>query len=411
MPLYDDAMQIVNNALFAAKPDEAVKKALENINLKDKNRVLLISIGKAAWHMANAAKSVLGKRIDGGVVITKYKHSVGDIPPLKIYEAGHPVPDENTILATDAALSAVENLCENDAVLFLVSGGGSALFEKPKVSLDELKDITTQLLKKGCDIVETNTIRKRLSYVKGGQFALRCEPAHVYAIVLSDILGDPLDMIASGPAYPDSATSDDAKAIIKKYSLELSPQALELMKIETPKELKNVTTQITGSVSQLCASAKKTANKLGYKPIILTDTLRCEAREAGSFIASIAEHYQDTEKSLAFIMGGETIVRVKGSGKGGRNQEIALAASKVLSTCKKTCVFSVGSDGTDGPTDAAGGYVDNKSLKKFNKAGVSVDEYLLNNDAYNALEKIGGLIITGPTGTNVNDLTVLLIKR
>ena len=148
MPLYDDAMQIVNNALFAAKPDEAVKKALQNIKLKDKNRVLLISIGKAAWHMANAAISVLGERINGGVVITKYEHAQGDIPPLKIYEAGHPVPDENTLLATDEALSAVENLSEDDAVLFLVSGGGSALFEKPRVSLDELKDITTQLLKK-----------------------------------------------------------------------------------------------------------------------------------------------------------------------------------------------------------------------------------------------------------------------
>lgn len=411
MSLYQDAKHIMDQALLSALPDTAVQKALSDLNLNDDGRVVLIAIGKAAWQMAKAALDALGERVDSGVVITKHDHSMGDLPRVEVYEAGHPVPDEDTIVATRAALQAVSGLSEKDTVLFLVSGGGSALFEDPVVSLEELKDITGQLLAAGCDIVETNTIRKRLSKVKGGRFAQVCSPARVFSIVLSDILGDPLDMIASGPAYADSSTGEDARDIIKRYNLNLRERAMAAMAEETPKSLSNVTTKVTGSVTQLCASAAQTAKELGYEPLVLTASLRCEAREAGAFLGAMAEYHQHTDKSLAFICGGETVVRLVGDGLGGRNQEIALAAVPYLAASRDTCLFSLGSDGTDGPTDAAGGLVDHTTAKKFKDKGLDDRALLANNDAYLALKAVDALIMTGPTGTNVNDVTVLLIKR
>lgn len=305
----------------------------------------------------------------------------------------------------------VDGLQADDAVLFLVSGGGSALFEQPLVSLEELMDLTGQMLRAGCDIVEMNTIRKRLSRVKGGRFAQACLPATVFAIILSDIIGDPLDMIASGPAAPDTTTCEEALAIARRLDLKLSSQAQAALMEETPKDLPNVHSFITGSVTQLCLSAARTAKELGYEPTILTASLRCEAREAGSFLASIAAYHQDSKKSLAFLCGGETVVHVKGDGKGGRNQEIALSAALALDGLADTCLFSIGSDGTDGPTDAAGGIVDGHTARKLRQKGIDLRRTLDDNDAYHALLAVEGLIITGPTGTNVNDLSVLLIKR
>ena len=255
-----------------------------------------------------------------------------------------------------------------------------------------------------------NTIRKRLSAVKGGRFALRCAPARIEAVVLSDILGDPLDMIASGPACPDSSTCADALRVAEKYRLSLSGTALRLLHEETPKELDNVHTQITGSVRELCAAASRSCEKLGYTPILLTDQLCCEAKEAGSVLASVLKTHASEKKPLAFIAGGETVVKLTGHGKGGRNQELALSAAKGISGLESAAVFSVGSDGTDGPTDAAGGYVDGDSCAALAALGLSVDAVLQDNDAYHALEKIGGLIITGPTGTNVNDVAVALLR-
>lgn len=411
MDLYQDAKTIMDEALRAALPDTAVRRALTEINLSGIRKLVLIAIGKAAWQMGKAAADALGDRVHSGVIITKHSHSQGEIPRIRVFEAGHPVPDTDTITATRAALDEVRGLGGDDAVLFLVSGGGSALFEDPKVPLSELADITRQLLAAGCGIVEINTVRKRLSRVKGGRFAQACAPARVHAIVLSDILGDPLDMIASGPAYPDSSTAADAHAIIDRYKLRLGAGALAAMEEETPKSLDNVTTEITGSVTQLCLSAAETAKALGYAPTILTASLACEAREAGSFLSSIARYHQGSRQSLAFICGGETVVHLKGSGKGGRNQEIALAAALQLPGCRETCIFSLGSDGTDGPTDAAGGYADEHTLARMRDAGLNPQKMLDNNDAYHALKAVDSLIITGPTGTNVNDVTVLLIKR
>lgn len=410
MSLHQDAEYIMKSALNAAQPDTAVKKALKEIKFNN-GKVILVSAGKAAWQMAKAAYDELSDKIDGGVVVTKYDHSKGPIENIEICEAGHPVSDDNSYNATEKALNYVKNLTEKDSVLFLVSGGGSALFEKPMIKAEESQSITKQLLACGADIVEINTIRKRLSAVKGGRFAQICNPAHVYAIILSDIIGDPLDMIASGPAYPDSSTTEDALEIVKKYNLQLSDEAMKLLKTETPKKLDNVTTFVTGSVKQLCAAAAASSAELGYEPHFLTASLNCEAREAGAFLASIARDHQDSKKSLAFFAGGETIVHLTGHGKGGRNQEIALSAAAGIKELQDTCVFSLGSDGTDGPTDAAGGYVDGTTCSSLLKQGTKIHEVLADNDAYNALKKTDGLIITGPTGTNVNDISVLLIKR
>jgi len=402
-----NADAIVAASIKAVLPDEAVKRAL--VGKEFPGRVLLVSAGKAAWQMAKAAYDCLGDRIEGGVVVTKYDHVKGPIGNFICCEAGHPVPDENSFAGTQKALDLVSGLSEKDTVLFLLSGGGSALFEKPLVPGEVLQDITGQLLACGADIVEINTIRKRLSGVKGGRFAQSCAPAQVFSIVLSDILGDPLDMIASGPAVPDTSTCQQAIAIAEKYQLKLTDQARALLAQETPKELTNVTTLINGSVRELCTAAANASRELGYEPVILTDQLCCQAKEAGSFLASILKTHAGSGKKMAFIAGGETVVQLIGKGKGGRNQELALAAAVGIAGIPGAAVFSVGSDGTDGPTDAAGGYTDYETAAELKAQGVEVFQVLQNNDAFHALEKFGGLIITGPTGTNVNDVAVALL--
>lgn len=408
--LRQDADTIIASSLKAVLPDAAVRRALESEAFCPQGgRILLVAVGKAAWQMAHTAVAALG-RVDEGIVITKYGHVRGTIPGVTCYEAGHPVPDENSFAATEKVLTMVQNLTDKDTVLFLLSGGGSALFEKPLIPGAELQELTNMLLAGGADIVEMNTIRKRLSAVKGGRFALACAPAKIFSIVLSDILGDPLDMIASGPAVPDSSTGEQAIAIARKYRLPLSKEANACLTQETPKKLNNVTTQITGSVRELSKAATAACRTLGYTPILLTDRLCCEAREAGSFLGSIARTHAGQGQKLAFIAGGETIVHLTGNGSGGRNQELALAAAPELSGLTGCCVFSIGSDGTDGPTDAAGGYTDGDTCASLAAHGLDVFTVLQNNNAYPALKTVDGLIITGATGTNVNDVSVALIQ-
>ena len=409
--LRKDAHHIMQAALASANPDHAVKEALKHLTLPADGRLVLVALGKAAWQMAKAAHEALHGRIDRGIIITKHGHAQGALPGLVIREAGHPVPDEHSFAATGEALAMVAGLSPQDVVLLLVSGGGSALFEQPTIPPAELMDITHQLLRSGADIVQMNTIRKRLSRVKGGRFALACAPAQVFSVVLSDIIGDPLDMIASGPAYPDASTSEQALDIAERYGLTLSAAARDCLKQETPKELHNVETHITGSVRVLCDAAAEAASALGYRAQVLTDSLNCEAREAGSFLAAMARYHQPTTESLCFIAGGETVVRLTGKGKGGRNQEIALAGAQGIAGLRDTAVFSLGSDGTDGPTDAAGGYADGFTAEKLAAKGIQIHEVLKHNDAYHALQAVDGLIITGPTGTNVNDISVVLLKR
>ena len=405
--LHEDALHIVTSAIDAVKPDAAVRRALQGVTFP--GRVFLVAVGKAGWQMAHAALQCLPTPPAQGIVVTKYGHVSTDLPGIRCLEAGHPVPDENSFAATQAVLDMTADLSPADTVLFLLSGGGSALFESPLVPGAELQAITRQLLACGADIVEMNTIRKRLSAVKGGRFAAHCAPAKVQTIVLSDILGDPPDMIASGPTAPDLSCCDEALKIAEKYDLQLSPTARTCLGTETPRHLDNVQMQIIGSVRELCAAAAAQCRALGYEPLYLTDRLNCEAREAGRFLAAIARSHANDGKKQAFIAGGETVVRLTGSGLGGRNQEIALAAAENLSGLSNAAVISVGSDGTDGPTDAAGGYADGGTQAALASAGWNIADALRQNDAYHALQSVNGLVHTGPTGTNVNDVAIALV--
>lgn len=406
--LRKDAETIIADSIREVQPDSAVIRALKETTLNGK--IKLVAAGKAAWQMAKAASNYLGERLEQGIVITKYGHVRGELPRIRCCEAGHPVPDEGSFDAARKALALTENLTKDDTVLFLLSGGGSALFELPLIPAEALQDVTRQLLACGADIVEINTLRKRLSAVKGGRFAQHCAPAKVFSIILSDILGDPPDMIASGPTCPDSSTCADAMEIVRRYDLSLREETKQLLMVETPKALANARWMITGSVRELCDAAARSCRKLGYEPFFLTDRLCCQAREAGSVMASILRTHAGDGKKLAFLAGGETVVRLTGSGKGGRNQELALAAAEGISGLSNAALFSVGSDGTDGPTDAAGGFVDGATRQRLLEEGIHIDQVLLNNDAYHALQRTDGLIFTGPTGTNVNDVTVGLVE-
>ena len=405
-----DAAEIFREALFEMLPDRAVKRSLSRVRLKDE--IILIGIGKASWIMAKAASEELKERIVSGAIVTKYGHSQGPLPGIEIYEAGHPLPDSNTLKATEKILEITRQAGKDQTILFLVSGGGSALFEKPahRLPIRFLSDITSRLLLSGADISELNTVRKHLSSVKGGRFAVHCMPAAIFQITLSDVLGDRPDMIASGPAVPDPSTSGEALAVIKKYKIPLSPEIESALRSETPKSLDNVSFEIAGNVTGLCRAAKIAAEKRGYISEIVTDRLDGEARLAGYMAAERAldELGKSAEAKRCLIWGGETTVKVKGSGKGGRSQEVALAAAEKISGSGNIVILSAGSDGTDGPTDAAGGIVDGLTWGKIRSVSYDPVEMLENNDSYNALELAGALLKTGPTGTNVNDLVIAL---
>ena len=404
--LRKDAEIIINEAITEVLPDKAVKEALKDFK-KPEGKLIMVAVGKAAYTMGKTAAEIVD--IDGGIIISKYNHIKSPVENIICEEAGHPVLDQNGIDATKTAIELVSNLTDKDEVLFLLSGGASALFEAPLIPLKDLQNINTQLLNCGADITEINTIRKRLSKVKGGKFGNLCKPAKVYSIILSDVVGDQLDMIGSGPTAIDTSTCEDAKKIVEKYHLILKDDALYYLNKETPKDIDNAENNVVGSVRQLCEAAKKSAERLGYDTEILSDHIDGEARIAGKELGKfVSQTYSNYKKPTAYIEGGETTVTIKGNGLGGRNQEIALAATREISN-KPIAIFSIGSDGTDGPTDAAGGYIDGSSLSRFENLGIYYREYLDNNDSYHALEKIDGLIITGPTGTNVNDLTVALI--
>ena len=324
--------------------------------------------------MCNAACEALNDNYVSGICITKYDHSQGEIPRIQIFEAGHPTPDANTVKATQAAIDYAKGLGEGDLVLFLVSGGGSALFECPNCSLEQFIKINDELLASGKDIKEMNAERKKYSNVKGGKFAEVCKPAKVINLILSDVLGDDLKSIASGPTI-----TEDTESIL------------------------------VGNLSKLIEAASKACKDLGYKPIVFNENMTGIAQEEANIFAKEALKYCDSAEKIALVSGGETVVKLTGSGKGGRNQEFALACAPLIKD-KSITIFSVGSDGTDGPTDAAGGFANGESMNLYESAGVDVKEHLSNNDSYNALKQIDQLIITGPTGTNVNDIAVALIN-
>jgi hydroxypyruvate reductase len=404
----------VHEAIRAVYPETAVKEALKSLAFNKK--VAVLAIGKAAWRMAKAANESLKGMVSRGMVITKYGYSMGSIEGFEVWEAGHPVPDANTIKGTERALSMVADLGTDDVLLFLVSGGGSSLFELPAdgVGLSDIVDVTDQLLKSGAAINEINAVRKHLSKVKGGRFAQVVKPARIFSLVLSDVLGDRLDTIASGPAYPDCSTSEDAIKVIREYGINLSQGALDALNLETPKSLDDVETRVVGSVAIACETARRAAEMMGYNTVILTTTLDCQAREAGAFLSAIAREVvltgQPIRKPCAIIAGGETVVQVRGGGLGGRNQELALSAARGIAGLEDVVIVSAATDGTDGPTDAAGGIVDGTTLMRLAEQGISAEEALDNNDSYPALKAVGDLLLTGPTGTNVNDLMLVLCK-
>ena len=437
--LKHQAEQIVLQAIEAVKPWPLIhaRVKLQGDSLQvDRHRwrlsafrkLWVIGFGKASAYMAQALENLLGERITGGMVIVKYGHTA-PCHRVQVREAGHPVLDEAGLAATQELLQLVQQVEEQDLVLCLISGGGSALLESPpgEIRLDELRHTFRLLLASGATIEEINAVRKHLSRVKGGQLAREIYPATCVSLILSDVIGDPLDAIASGPTAPDGTTFQMAWKVIEKYELEdrLPQSVREYLQRgllgkepETVSEgdpiWQRVTNIVIGNNRLALQKAAEVARRLGYQPFLLTSRLQGEAREVARVLAAIIQEIQTTGQPIhrpaCLLVGGETTVRVTGRGKGGRNQELALALLLAMGRQALPYVFvSCGSDGTDGPTDAAGGWADPSCWGLIEAQNLNPDTFLFNNDAYTFLKKIHGLLMTGPTGTNVMDIMVGLI--
>jgi glycerate 2-kinase len=437
--LIRDAHQIIDAAINAVKPDLLIRRRVklkdghlhigrEKFQLSDFEKIFIIGAGKASAFMAREMEEMLGQHLFYGVVSVKYGHSA-PCRKIRILEAGHPVIDKNSLTATRDILEVAQQAGEKDLVLCLLSGGGSALLEQipPNFSLPELQKVFELLLGCGANIEEINTVRKHLSLVKGGQLARAIAPATCASIILSDVIGDPLESIASGPTAPDSTTFQDAWQVIEKYQLpDKLPATIrqyllsgvngnlpETLKAEDP-IFKRVHNIILGSNSESLKAAGKKAGALGYNTLILSSRIQGEAREVAKVLAGLVQEIRQNnapvKKPACLLMGGETTVTLKGKGKGGRNQELALAALLAMKNARrKFLITSVGTDGSDGPTDAAGGMVHPGIWEQANSLGLNPLEYLQKNNAYPFLEKTGGLIKTGPTGTNVMDVIFALV--
>lgn len=406
--MHEDARKIIKQTIADVMPDRAVRNSLNELQLN--GNIYIIAIGKAAWVMAQTASAFLNDKVKMGLIVTKYGHSRGSLKMFEIIEAGHPTPDENSIRGAKRMLEILESLEQKDIVLFLLSGGGSSLVELPMDGLDleDIQTVTRKLLFCGADITEMNLIRKKLSAIKGGKLSGHLRGQKAYAIILSDIISDNNDMIASGITYPDLSTVKDVEKILKKYQIRFDRKVMSVLEKSDSYRNVSVENHVVGSVTELCKAAAEHAWELGYIPHIVTTAMDCEAREAGRWMASMAEGTYP--RPFAMIAGGETVVKVTGKGMGGRNQEIALSAAMELKGKENVLLFSLGSDGTDGPTDAAGGMVDGHTAGQLEALGINIEQVLADNDSYHALKKVDGLIITGATGTNVNDVTVLLCK-
>jgi len=404
--------QVITDVLSDLNPEKRVIQVLSE--MKFSKRLHLLAIGKAGWNMAHAAYQVLADQIIDGVVITKYAHSKGPIGNLFLMESGHPIPDENSLKAGHEVLKRFSNLTGDDELLLLISGGGSALFEVlyDGLTINDLQSITQKMMTLGIDIKAINAVRKRLSLVKGGQLAQIVAPATIQALIISDVIGDCVPDIASGPVSCEQKVPNLSDIITA-----LEPLDQHIRKVITrtlPTKSPNAQIQIIDHVAHACSCAKDHFQKLGVDATIMTTRLECEAKEAGRFIAAMmADCYQgisDFSAPHLFIFGGETLVNVKGTGKGGRNQELALSAAIALDGLEHDCtLFSLGTDGTDGPTDAAGGIVTPHTVSKMKSAHINPLKKLQNNDAYHALKAANALLTTGPTGTNVNDLICALM--
>jgi hydroxypyruvate reductase len=433
------AQSIVETGIRAVDPRELVRSKLslqgdhlsigeERFDLTTLGRIVVIGAGKAGAPMAHAVEEVLGKRISNGFIIVKDGHGES-LEVTEVVEAGHPLPDERGVDASRRMLSLVSDNAQADTlILCLISGGGSALMALPHdgISLSAKQETTRLLLECGASIDEINAIRKHISQIKGGRLARAAAPAQLVALLLSDVIGDRLDVIASGPTVGDPSTFSDAKGVLEKYDIwERTPESVRTVleagikgeEPETPKPgdavFRNVSNIIVGSNRSAVQAASAAASSGGFSCIVLSTCISGEAREAGRFLASVALESRASGNPLAppacIIAGGETTVTIRGHGKGGRNQELALSAALALADANNIVVASVGTDGTDGPTDAAGAIVDTTTVARALAAGLDPLDYLNRNDSYNLLEPLGDLLITGPTGTNVMDLMLCLV--
>ncbi len=427
--------EIFRKALLAVDPYKAVALYSDTISSAYKSdnfrKLILIGFGKAATLMSKAIENNLGDLLVGGIIVTKYGHSVWGDRNSKIitYEAGHPLPDENGLKATNQIVGMLKESDKNTLVICLISGGGSALLVAPYrgISLADKQKVTSLLLKAGADIYELNTVRKHISEVKGGRLAEAAQPAAIMSLILSDVMGDRLDMIASGPTAPDKTTYNDAYNVIRKFGLEdrLPASVAEILSKgmcglvpETPKDnnlvFQNVRNIIIGSNKIATDAAKKAAELLGYKATVISDELSGEASIVAGELARKAIAFKKTLNAgdkACIIAGGETTVTVRGNGKGGRNMELALAFGIEIKGLPGITFLSAGTDGTDGATDAAGAVVNGQTVAKAASACIDAWEHLKNNDSYTFFSRIDDLFITGPTGTNVMDLQIVLIDN
>ena len=403
----EEAQKIYTYAIDRVNPYSAsVEKIRTAVGSAD--GVTVISVGKAAVPMARAAEDTLGERIKRGLCVTKYGHT-GDYKPkyFDVIEAAHPVSDENSIIAAERALRLADEAGDGETVLVLLSGGASALMEKSVVDAERQREITEKLLKRGADIEETNSVRRRLSVIKGGKLAEHCFPARVVTVALSDVLSNDKSAIGSGITVHDETSDADVMNTAKKYLYDEPSDIFELLKKGEDKPINDGGYFFAGDVTRLCDAASECAEKLGFEVENGGEFLTGEACDAAERIISLAESKRDGTKRC-FVFGGETTVTVRGNGLGGRNQEMALYAALRLDGTDGMLFASVGSDGTDGPTDAAGGIADGTTASAIRNAGVSPEISLENNDSYRALKVGDALAVTGPTGTNVNDLTFIL---
>ncbi|MGC9529750.1 MAG: glycerate kinase type-2 family protein [Candidatus Bipolaricaulaceae bacterium] len=431
---------VIQAALRAVEPARCVRRAAHRArdallvdgrryDLARLRRAWVVGLGKAAPRMAVAVEEILGDRLAGGVVVTAAGCGV-PTQRVEVVEASHPVPDQRSLAAGRRIVDTVQGAGEEDLVVVLISGGGSALLTLPAhgVSLEDLQATGELLLRSGAGIQEVNAVRKHLSQVKGGQLARLAAPAQVVALILSDVPGDRLDAIASGPCVPDPTTFADAQRVLRRHGLwDQVPAAVRARLAagvagrlpETPKpgdpDLGRVHTVVIGSGGVAAEAAREEGERLGYPGIILTTTLEGEAREVGRVVAALAREMARWGRPIPapglVVAAGETTVTVRGPGKGGRNQELALAAAAGIAGQPGVVIAAVGTDGRDGPTDAAGGVVDGGTAARIRGAGLEPWDCLAQNDAYTALSTAGDLLITGPTGTNVADLCIVLVGR
>ena len=430
------AWQIIHRALEAVDPAKAVNNYFDaQPDIVDHikstpGRLFVVGAGKAGTPMAAAVSQRFGSKIAAGQIIVKYHHTTGQanvLEQVKISEAGHPVPDQAGFSAAQAIAQLLEQTREDDIVLCLISGGGSALLTLPaeELTLTDLQETTQALLAAGATINEINTIRKHLSAVKGGSLARLAAPAQVYALILSDVVGDPLEIIASGPTVPDPSTFADAWAIVEQYDLETALPAPVIRWLQaglagaipdTPDRqdplFNRVTNAIIGSNRIAARAAVAAAQEAGFNAQLLTTFVEGEAREVARVVAGLTKGLAKDEglpRPACLVLGGETTVTIRGNGQGGRNQEMALAAAIALQGWDNTLIVCLGTDGTDGPTDAAGAFAFGTTFAQAEKLGLEASDFLNRNDAYNFFSALDDLIITGPTHTNVNDLTFILV--